>query len=547
MKFLGDTPSLSNVVVQSTNVLAPGTIETTGSGSNLYEWSKATGLFQSVNILPDGLPEATHSVNLGGRDTPAYGQAIANDGSRVVWTATSAPTALYVREGLGGAEQPRTLQVDAPAGGGEFLTASADDAKIFFADRHPLTADATEGGGGGRGDLYRFEPKAPENERLGDLTPDHIEEEGAEVQGILGASEDGSYLYFVANGVLADNIGAGGEMAQPGDCLTGRSKQEDECNLYLWHEGEGTRFIARLSEKDESNANVNFNGLGVAFDWDDDLGKRTTRVSSDGTKLVFMSERSLTGYDNIVTNKVSCGIAEGRPFPAPCQEVYLYEAVSGRLTCVSCNPDGAPPIGPSSIPGATEFSLKLGQYQSRMLSDDGVNNRVFFDSADALVPEDSNGVEDVYEYENGRDYLLSDGSSSAGATFVDASTNGDDVFFITRAQLVPQDTDQSVDLYDARAPHEPGEAVGFPPPQAPPPCEGEDCRPAPPSAPVSSPLSSVLFTGLGNAPAAAPQPATKPKAKRSKPKPKARKPKKKVKRRKRASLVVVKKSAKGKS
>ena len=35
-------------------------------------------------------------------------------------------------------------------------------------------------------------------------------------------------------------------------------------------------------------------------------------------------------------------------------------------------------------------------YQSRYLSNEG---RLFFNSADALVPHDSNGREDVYEYE----------------------------------------------------------------------------------------------------------------------------------------------------
>ena len=35
-------------------------------------------------------------------------------------------------------------------------------------------------------------------------------------------------------------------------------------------------------------------------------------------------------------------------------------------------------------------------YQSRYLSDSG---RLFFDSSDALVPQDANGTEDVYEYE----------------------------------------------------------------------------------------------------------------------------------------------------
>ena len=39
-------------------------------------------------------------------------------------------------------------------------------------------------------------------EPLTDLTPDSGDANGAEVQGVLGASEDGSHVYFVANGDL---------------------------------------------------------------------------------------------------------------------------------------------------------------------------------------------------------------------------------------------------------------------------------------------------------------------------------------------------------
>ena len=157
----------------------------------------------------------------------------------------------------------------------------------------------------------------------------------------------------------------------------------------------------------------------------------------------------------------------------------------------------------------------------------GDGDRVFFDSADDLSPGDTNGAEDVYEYEDGHVYLISDGNSPGGSSFVDASSDGDDIFFITRAQLVAGDSDQLVDLYDARAPHVSGEEVGTPTSSSSV-CEGEDCRMPSPAAPALSSPASALFVGAGNA-LALPAPVTKPKPK-PKPKPKKKKKRKKSKR-----------------
>lgn len=520
LEYLGATPDLAHVILKSPTALGAGAIE--GEGFNLYEWQAATGLFQPVNILPGGsTSEPENVMHLGGGEDVTE-RAISEDGSRVVWSAN---TGLYVRVGIGtltgtpATEHAQTLQVNAPTGGGEYLTASSDDKKIFFKDPNPLTAESSSEGR----DLYLFEPEA---DRLVDLTVNHVDPGGAEVLGVLGASADGSYLYFVANGKLATG-------ASQGNCSLGASPPESTCNLYLWHEGwKGPKFIATLAGNDQSGSA--FNAFGVAFDWDSSAGVRTARVSRDGTRVVFMSERSITGYDNTVSTGSSCG-EEGQELPAQCQEVFMYEAsgdeaAPGRLSCLSCNPTGAQPSGPSGIPGGTDFSLLHASYQSRVISEGEGAGRVFFDSADALVPQDTNGAPDVYEYENGQVFLLSDGKNPEGASFVNASENGDDAFFLTSAQLVPQDTDRLVDLYDARAPHNPREAVGFPQPPPPAPCEGEECRPASPPVPVFGSPASATFSGLGNAVAPAPAKA-KPK-KKVKPKKKTKLKPKKAKRRK---------------
>jgi hypothetical protein len=46
--------------------------------------------------------------------------------------------------------------------------------------------------------------------------------------------------------------------------------------------------------------------------------------------------------------------------------------------------------------------------------------------------------------------LISSGTSGKESAFLDASEDGDDVFFLTAAQLVPADTDNAYDIYDAR-------------------------------------------------------------------------------------------------
>jgi hypothetical protein len=217
-------------------------------------------------------------------------------------------------------------------------------------------------------------------------------------------------------------------------------------------------------------------------DWSLDLGVRPARVSGDGRHMVFVSSTSLTGYDN-------AGFNEVYEYTAP-TVVEEGKGEAGGLVCVSCNPSGAPPIGPSSIPGANAIELVRGAvYQSRVLSDDG--SRLFFDSDDALVTQDTNGHQDVYEYENGHVFLISGGGGDEDSSFVDASGSGDDVFFMTGESLVPQDPG-SIDLYDARVGSDNLTQL------APPVCSGTGCQGLPGTPPIFATPSSETFNGVGN-------------------------------------------------
>jgi len=129
---------------------------------------------------------------------------------------------------------------------------------------------------------------------------------------------------------------------------------------------------------------------------------------------------------------------------------------------------------------------------SRALTDDG--RHVFFNTTEAIDPDDTNNALDVYEYDvdSGQIHLISGGADSADSYLMDASADGHDVFFVTRARLVGWDTDSAYDLYDARV------GGGFPDPVPVASCSGDACQGQSPAAPGIASLGSSGFRGLGD-------------------------------------------------
>lgn len=162
-------------------------------------------------------------------------------------------------------------------------------------------------------------------------------------------------------------------------------------------------------------------------------------------------------------------------------QMYLYDRGSQSLACVSC-PSEATVQPTVTNTGGGGFK----GFRPRFLSDDG---QVFFSSTGSLAPADTNGVADVYEYDGQTRALslVTTGKGRDPAMFADASRSGDDVFVVTRQQLVKSDRDDYVDLYDVR--------VGAAPPDQPldiaPACDGDACQGALSVTPLDDVLGSL--------------------------------------------------------
>jgi hypothetical protein len=210
--------------------------------------------------------------------------------------------------------------------------------------------------------------------------------------------------------------------------------------------------------------------------------------------MAFISEQSLTGYDNEQAQTGDCEGKIDRNFEhvetGKCREAFIFDTETGSLACATCNPTGARPTGPATF-GYGARAQQAASYRARNLTEAGT---LFFETDDALVPHTSDGRKNVYEYENGHIYAISDVAGGYESFFMDASANGEDVFFGTADQLLPEDTSNNVEVWDARV------DGGFPVTVAPPPCSnGDECKPPPTPQPAAfGAPPSATFSGPGN-------------------------------------------------
>lgn len=441
--YAGASSDFGHILFESTGELtpeAPPPVEEVPVQS-LYE--STGGHVSLVGILPDGEPAQGSTAGAGSSAELISGEqtvdqrvehAISQDGSRIFWTDPTTGD-LYVREDN---SQPNAKTV-LIAEGGEFWTASNDGSVVFYTKA---------------GDLYEYELET-ETEgktkpaRTTDLAP------GGEVQGVIDASVDGSYVYFVADGELVPGKGVAG---QP--------------NLYMEHNGGAPVFIATLS----SSGSCSFSSATSAdsCDWTIFTPELEAYVTPNGQHLAFMSTMSIptakfpSGYDNVDQN-TGLNDSEVYEYDAPSAEEEHSEE-TGRLTCASCDSEGIPPVGNALIGGITQTleptytgsqpepnpynGISTPFYHVRSVSEDG--GRVLY-TAPALH---ANPYDRVYEFEQsgagsctsegGCQYMISSPNLDAPDQFLGLSASGSDIFFATGTRLSAADRDNLSDIYDAR-------------------------------------------------------------------------------------------------
>ncbi len=509
-------------------VLPDGTAPPDGSFAGPFDWNGAVDGAANERLLAGGALGPPGGALPGGDGYLTQElHAISNDGSMAFFTA-GLTGRLYMREGIGG-EAPATVWISAsqrtspdPAGirPAIFMGATPSGSTVFFTSCEKLTDDstaqstsATDCQLAGQGqDLYAYDTKSLE---LHDLTVDAGDPLGADVQGLIGASEDGSYVYFVANGDLDGPAGP----AHAGDCEhkdSGGVSYSGVCNLYAWHAGVAS-FVAQLEPVGSAAWSDATDWLAGGVEY-----PPTGHVSADGQAVVFRSHLPLSGYDN----ELPGGECTGHN---ACPELFRYHVGDVGPSCLTCTPTGAPPVfgGPtlqSIDPGFVVAAHPIG---SRFVSASG--EQVFFETPEKLVEADVNGdascpllprpthptfnCQDVYEWEaadagscseassafstlnDGCLYLLSSGTGTDPSYFGDASASGAHAYIFTSDQLVPSDEDQLYDIYDVAV--EGGLAAQNKPPP-PPPCEGGACLLAAAAAPSDPTVGSASFQGPGD-------------------------------------------------
>ncbi len=498
-----------------------------------------------INVAAELISECGAELG-GGRRGSAY-NAISADGKVVYFTALNEEqqcSSPMVNEIYARVDRSRTVAISEPSlttpgrectgtcatdqnteedrKPGIFQGASEDGSKAFFTTTQPLL----DGDGDTTSDLYEEELGESGVTKLiqisrGDAT-DPTPGSGAEVAGVSRITEDGSHVYFVARGVLTTTPNGRGEVAESGGF-----------NLYLYDAVSGrTVFVATLASQAEFVAE----GESVASEAQrvgaGQVDRRPVDVSPNGRFLVFLSNRDLTGSEDIST----------------VPQLFEYDAQTGSLARVSAGqktqgfPDGYNQDGNTTngeyVPKIVSpiFSggfLKTNtEAASSSVAEDG---RVVFESRNALTPQSVVGSQNVYEYREGNVYLISPGADLASeyaafgtglqpfeedSRLIDFGASGDDVFLRSLGGLVSQEADSQTAWYDARV--DGGFAESHPPAE----CVGDACQGSL-SAPFAAPAAGSATTVAGGNLVVAPTVVAKSKPKKAHVKPKKKKRKKK--------------------
>jgi hypothetical protein len=451
----------------------------------VFEW--AGGEVRPLVVQSDGEPIGSCGAVLGSgpvaqREGGEDGEdgAVSADGSKVFFTAPNPegregvkgcptktgenPPEIYMRSG------EETVEVSAPEEGAPehkahypavFMGASADGSRVFFTSEGELTANDA---GIHDVELYEYDTETGKLTRVsagdsgdaaGGVVPfDESDGRGefivSEIKNVV-VSSDGSHVYFVAGGMLAP---ANAE---------GRAPVQGESNLYVYDAGTGRiAFVA--------------GGDGGHYYPPETTPPETT---ADGRYLLFQG--AMISYGVGVLDR--------------------YDADTERLVCVTCTSGYSSGVG--VLPPSPVQDTAGGTLPAHAIAEDG---SVFFNTAASLVPQDTNGLLDVYEWHEGAISLISSGQDSLPSFFLGASPDGANVFFGTHSRLVPADTGSGGNLYDARV-CTTAEPCIAPPPAREGLCEGDACS-HPAAAPSDATPGSATFSGAGDLALVAPSATT---------------------------------------
>lgn len=392
----------------------PGDLTRLTSGEMLF--AASGGTIRAVGVRPDGTIAPVAQAGSGGVSTD---NAISDNGRRIYFTetfglGTAGPLNLY--------DQTTGTSVEISPSDAVFYTATADGRRALYSQYSA-------------GTLHLFDAETGTSQEISvDHEPADVGE--PQVKTVLAVSEDLSRIYFTA----------------AGDLIAGqRPTGIDASGIYLWHDGD-LELVAILADDRDGDVGPGafpFVGIPDVNRW---VNQEFLGWNPDASVMAFNTTARVTDYD-----------------PRGTRQVYRYDDATGDLVCISC------PAGPPTADAQLRRKfLLLGSHARPLGARNSVSadgKRVFFETGEALVPEDTNGALDVYVWEAGNAHLVSDGESPTGSGFVAASASGADVFFATAAPLVGTDRDELVDIYDARI------GGGSPEMQPPGPgCDGDECQ-----------------------------------------------------------------------
>lgn len=437
---VGVNDSFDRVVFQSSRALLPGISDpgdpfNANGNSDVFVWTPS-GL-RLISVDENG-------AAMGFAFVPKRGQTakqgvLAKNGSRIFFES-SAPsvyglpelwthsTVYMWEDGEVRSVSPRRGPDGTEPASIEFVGASDDGEIVYLRSEEQLTADPKQFGAA----LYRYTVATDELELVVDLpggmTP-------------IDVSADGSTVFY-----------------------------RDFVNLYVYRNGTSTP-IGQLSIPGDLLPQRVGSALAAAA---------ALRLSADGSRAVLAAEGAMGSYP------ASPGVAQ----------VYLWEAGAG-VTRISESDSGAAATQSATFGNyadLVQYPTELAEVDvhwqwgnfGRVWTDD--HETVFFQTSDALLPDDQNQVSDVYAWSDGELELITPGTPGPRGFYYHASSaDGRTLFFHTFARVLPaSDRNPVRDIYAARVgggfPEPPPGTVGDPPGES-----GPGPVPPPPDAGTGAP------------------------------------------------------------